>query len=102
MLTNLLDLALSRPGTIKVAGDVTCRVAGSALATGFIFNTLQGVLAGLPGGPSKVALAQLLPGIPTWWVPESTGGVLAWGVILGLGVSTMLAGRYLHPEMKAF
>jgi hypothetical protein len=101
MLTHLLAFALNRPRAIEGVGDLTSRIAGCALAAGFIFKALAGFMSSLPGAQANVSAQQFLPGVPTWWVPESSEGVLAWGLVLGLGISAMLAGRLLRRELEA-
>lgn len=101
MLTHLLAFALNRPGAIEAAGDLASRVAGCALASGFMFKALAGFMSSLPGAQARITAEQFLPGVPTWWVPESSGGVLAWGLVLSLGISAMLAGRLLRRELEA-
>jgi len=100
MLTHLLAFALNRPRAIEAAGDLTSRVAGCALAAGFIFKALAGFVSSLPGAQARVTAEQFLPGVPTWWLPESSAGVLSWGLVLGLGISAMLAGRLLRRELE--
>lgn len=102
MLSHLLVLALSSPRAIEAAGDLTSRVAGCVLAVGLIFKALAGLLSSLPGAQASVTAKQFLPGVPTWWVPESIVGVLAWGLVLGLGISAVLVGRLVRREMEAY
>lgn len=102
MLTYLLAFGLSRPRAIEAAGDITSGLAGCALAAGFIFRALGGFMSSLPGGQASVTVQQFLPGVPTWWVPESSEGILVWSLILGLGISVMLVGRLLRRELEAY
>ena len=102
MLTQLLAFALNRPRAIEAAGEVASRVAGFVLAAGFVFQALAGVMARLPGAQGAVTAQQFLPGLPTWWVPESAAGVVAWAVVLGLGLSAMFGGRQLRHELEAY
>jgi hypothetical protein len=102
MLTHLLTFALNRPRAIEAAGELVSRVAGFVLAAGFIFQALAGVMASLPGAQGAVTAQQFLPGLPTWWVPESAAGVVAWGAVLGLGLSAMFGGRQLRRELEAY
>ncbi|MEK7995232.1 MAG: hypothetical protein AAB403_15615 [Planctomycetota bacterium] len=101
MLTHLLAFALNRPRAIEAAGDLTSRVASCVLAAGFIFKALAGFMTSLPGAQASITAQQFLPGVPTWWMPESSEGVLAWGLVLGLGISAMLVGRLLRRELEA-
>lgn len=101
MLNYLLAFALSSPRGIELVGDLTSRVAGCVLAAGFIFKALAGFMSSLPGTHANVTAQQFWPGVPTWWVPESSVGVLAWGLVLGLGISAMLLGRLLRRELEA-
>lgn len=97
-----LAFVIDHPRGVEAAGDVTCRVAGGALAAGFLFQAVGGIMASLPAAQGAITAAQFLPGVPTWWVPESPGGAAAWGVILGVGIVTMLAGRELRRREGAY
>lgn len=102
MLTYLLAFAIQHPRGIEAGGDFTSRVAGGALAAGFLFQALAGVMASLPGAQGPITAAQFLPALPTWWVPESAAGAAAWAFVLGTGVAATLAGRELRRKMEAF
>lgn len=102
MLSHLLVFALSSPRAIEATGDLTSRVAGGVLAVGFIFKALAGFMPSLPGAQASVTAQQLLPGIPTWWLPESIVGVLAWSLVLALGLGAVLVGRLVRREMEAY
>jgi hypothetical protein len=102
MRAQFLAFAMSHPRGIEAAGDVTCRVAGSALAVGFLQQAVAGVMSSLPGAQGQISAAQFLPGVPTWWVPESPAGTAAWAFVLGCGVAAMLAGRELRRQMETY
>jgi hypothetical protein len=102
MLTHLLAFTLNHPRGIEAAGEVTSRVAGGALAAGFLFQALAGVFASLPGPQGPLTAAQFMPSLPTWWVPESAAGVVAWALVLGVGLAAILAGRELRRQVEAF
>lgn len=102
MLTHLLAFALNRPRAIEAAGELVSRVAAFVLAAGFLFNALAGVMGSLLGAQGTVTAQQFLPSLPTWWVPESPAGVVAWAVVLGLGLSAMFGGRQLRRELEAY
>lgn len=102
MLTHLLAFALNRPRAIEAAGELVTRLAGFVLAAGFIFQAIAGLMAGLPGAQGTVKAQQFLPGLPTWWVPESEAGVVAWAVVLALGLSAMFGGRQLRRELQVY
>lgn len=78
---------------------------GRQLFTGSAFLILLGVIghaatssvatvrnmAGQP--PVEVTLATMVPGVPTWWVPEGPAGFVLAGVFLIAGLAVHLAGR---------
>lgn len=102
MLSHLLAFVLSRPQAIEAAGDLASRVAACALSAGFIVKALTAFISSLPGAKASVTAQQLLPGVPTWWIPESSEAVVAWGLVLGLGISAIMAGRLLRRELEAY
>ena len=102
MVTSLLGFAFEHPRAIETAGELTARVAGVALAAGALFQALAGVLASLPGAQPGRGAHSFLPGLPTWWVPESAAGVLAWSIVFGVGLTAMFAGRQLRRDLEAY
>lgn len=102
MLTYLLGFAFEHPRAIENAGELTARVAGGALAAGALFKGLAGVLTTLSGSQPGLGAHSFFPSLPTWWVPESAAGVLAWSIVLGFGLSAMFAGRQLRRELKVY
>jgi hypothetical protein len=102
MLTHLFALALNRPSAIEGAGELAARVAGFALAAGFIFKALAEVMANLPGATGPLTAQKFLPGLPMWWLPETAVGVVTWALVLGLGLSAVFGGRQLRRELDAY
>lgn len=102
MLTHLLAFALNRPRAIEAAGELVVRAAGFVIAAGFIFKSVAGILGSLPGAKGPVTAQQFLPGVPMWWLPETTAGILAWGLALGLGITAMVVGRQLRRQQSAY
>lgn len=102
MLTHLLAFALNRPRAVEAAGKLVVRVAGFAIAAGFIFKAVAGILGSLPGARAPVTAQEVLPGVPMWWLPETTAGILAWGLALGIGIAAVVAGRQLLRELRAY
>jgi hypothetical protein len=100
MLSHLLAFALNRPRAIEAAGELVSRVAGLVLAAGFILQALAGVMGSLPGAKGAVAAQEFFPGLPTWWVPESAAGVVAWAVLLGLGLGAVFSGRHWRRVLE--
>lgn len=102
MLHHLWDYALNRPRAIETAGELVTWVAGVALLGGFIIKALVGVLTSLPGALGPMNAQQFMPGLPTWWVPESAVGVVAWALVLGLGLSALFGGKQLRRALEAY
>ncbi len=101
MLEHLLAFAINRPRAIEAAGEFAARVAGFALAAGFIFKALADLMASLPGATGPIAAQQFMPGLPMWWLPESATGVVAWALVLGVGMSAVFGSRKLRRVLEA-
>lgn len=89
---------IERPASIVALGKLALNFAGFLLAVGTIASLSTRTLALTQGigraiQPSALSVAELLPGLPTWWVPENVTGFFV-AVLLGLaGVALVRTGR---------
>lgn len=101
----LADLLFSAPQR-WVAG-------GRAVALGALGLTVLGAFARVmvegtaairalhPGGIPLRSLAELVPTVPTWWVPETPMGFALCAVVFVSGVVAVLHGRHLKSLLEA-
>lgn len=81
---------LDAGGFLVVAG-----LSGRAVTTG---STLVSGLSGVSSSPST--LAELLPGVPTWWIPETALGYFGALAVAGVGIYLVQTGRELERFLR--
>ncbi len=104
MLENLIDYFLIQPRRLVALGRGLLNLSGLlmvAAAVGHMATTAASVVHGIGGvaRPSAM-LDELLPGIPTWWVPESAGGLLLAALIALGGAVALLSGRKYEKFLR--
>jgi len=101
MVEYLVELLYRYPATCRAAGHGLSSVSGFALICGAyarVGTTAASIATGMAGQPPVTQAAQLLPGIWTWWVPESLPGVLLYATAFAAGV--LLAAMAKKVERK--
>lgn len=101
MYTALLNFALRYPKGTETAGGVIVQIAGIVLAFGYFLHALGSTLPGMSSAAGPMTAQRVLPGLPTWWVPESALGAAVWAAVLGVGVAAILVGRDLRRQLRA-
>lgn len=101
MYTAILNFALRYPKGIEATGTVIVRIAGIVLAFGYLLHALGSTLPGMSLAAGPMTAQRVLPGLPTWWVPESALGAAVWAAVLGVGVAALLLGRGLRRQLRA-
>lgn len=77
MLNQIYEYLLNRPALMRLAARLVWLAGCFALLAG-VFAQAVNVLLSLAtsrASGSDASYEQLLPGIPTWWIPESAAGV---------------------------
>jgi hypothetical protein len=101
MYTAILNFALRYPKGIETAGGVIVRIAGIALGLGYFLHALGSTLLGMSSTAGPMTAQRVLPGLPTWWVPESALGAALWAAVLGVGVVAIIVGRDVRQQLRA-
>ncbi len=96
----LADFFISRPTRLVDLGRVLVWLAGAlaiAGAFGRLAVTASAAISQI-GGTNSAAptLAEVLPGIPTWWIPQSLPTFLLVAAIFAAGIACIGAGRKLE------
>ncbi|SOY71785.1 conserved hypothetical protein [Cupriavidus phytorum] len=97
MLERCLEYFLTEPRRLVNLGSALLQAGGLLLVAGllgFLVTTAGSVVTGMATRTRPVVeLAEVLPGLPTWWVPESLAGY-GFAVCCGLiGLWAIQAGR---------
>jgi hypothetical protein len=89
-----------------------CRACGAALYSGAGFATIAGLYVkvgvaatfmatSMAGQPAVSAAAQLLPGMWTWWIPESLAGFLLYVAVGGAGFMLAVAAKDVQKQLRS-
>lgn len=104
MLDDLVELLYRYPGACRAAGRGLNSIAGIALICGayaHVGTTAASIATGMAGQPLVTQAAQLLPGIWTWWVPESLAGLLFYGTAFAAGALLAVTANKVQRQLRA-
>ena len=92
MLEHLYLFLVNRPGMLRAAATVLRNVGCAGVLAGVLAAVVNSVLSVVTSVNNVEANYQsLMPGMPTWWIPES-----ALGVVFYL---TLLVGAYMLADL---
>jgi hypothetical protein len=104
MLENVIVLLYRFPWFFRELGAALYKVGGLGLIAGAFAQVgkLAGSTAtGMAGQPPVTDIAQLLPGVWTWWIPETFAGVVAYVILAGLGAALAMASKDAQRRLQA-
>jgi hypothetical protein len=102
MLTTLYGFALNRPSVLRFGASVLWRTGCLGLLAGVVaaaITAILGIATSMAGGV-PASYQQVVPGLPTWWIPESPLGI---GIYLTLMLAAYLVNdlaRELDRSLK--
>lgn len=104
MLDTLLDLLYRFPGACRTLGNAVYSAAGFALLAGAYANvgtSAASIATGMAGEPPVSHVAQFLPGIWTWWIPESFAGALFYVILAVAGFTLAMTAKKVERQLRA-
>lgn len=100
MLDRLAEYFLLYPKRLVAIGEALCSAASALVMLGACANLYTGAVATINSLGHQVrspsTLANLLPGLPTWWVPESLVSFIFVIAIAIVGIVIAREGRNLE------
>lgn len=97
MIDNLITFMLTQPRRLMEWGMLLARTGALLLAFGAIgriattgISVIQGMAA---HARPVIAIADVLPGIPTWWIPETIFGFAFALLLIVAGLAAVYVGR---------
>lgn len=100
MLDRLVEFFLLHPKRLVAVGDALCSVASALVMLGACANVYTGAIAAINclghQARSQSTLADLLPDLPTWWVPETLVGFVFVIAVTIVGSVIAREGRNLE------
>jgi hypothetical protein len=104
MLEHLVDYFLTQPKRLVTLGQVAARCGNFLLLVGvaaYAATRSLSVVQSMAGVPQNApTLADLLPAVPTWWVPESVAGFGLGGLLLVGGMVALRTGRIYERVLR--
>jgi hypothetical protein len=104
MMAALYEIALSRPNLLHGFASLLWRCGWFGLLAGVLARAIDAILAvptsmGAPGPQATYQL--LLPGVPTWWIPESVSGVAVYIGLMVAGYALSSLALEFQRQVKA-
>lgn len=100
MLDRLAGFFLLHPKRLVVVGEGLCSVASALVMLGACANLYTGAIVAINSlghqARSQSTLAELLPDLPTWWVPETLVGFVFTIAVAIVGAVIAREGRNLE------
>lgn len=103
MLERFITALHTYPTFFKGLGALLLRVGGIGFIAGLVVHAgkvAASTATSMAGQPPVTSVQQLLPGLPTWWVPESSAGMFTYAAIAGIGLALGLAARDAKQQLK--
>lgn len=105
MLDEATELLYRYPEDCRAAGALLYSCAGLALIAGAYVKVATGAMSmvtTMAGQPAVVRAAEFLPGIWTWWIPESVPGFLAYVAVACGGALLALTAKKVQSQLGQF
>lgn len=100
----LVELLYRYPGACRTAGRGLSSVGSFALLCGAyaqVGTTAASVPIVMAGQPPVLQVAQPLPGMWAWWIPESVPGVLFYAAVVACGALLAVTSRTVERQLRA-
>lgn len=105
MLEELTMLLYRFPALVRELGAALYKVGGFGVIAGAfaqVGKLAASTAPGMLGEPPVTEIAQLLPGVWTWWIPESFPGFAVYVVIAGIGAALAMAARDAQRQLRLY
>ena len=104
MMDRALDLLLSEPRRLVSLGHAFIRTGGFLLVTGVAGWAATSIISVVTGMTTRerpeLALAEVMAGLPTWWVPETPAGYSIALCCVAVGFSIVHVGRAYQRALR--
>ena len=95
----VLMFLLSQPHRVTFVGRLLYRFAAFQILAGVIAQLLTIALRRTqPHGDYRL-IADVLPNLPTWWIPESVLGMIAVTTVAAIGLAIAYGGRQVERRL---
>lgn len=105
MLENLLILLYRHPSFFRALGAALYKVGGLGLVVGMfaqIGKLATSIVTSAAGQPPVMDIAQVLPGMWTWWIPESGASAAVFVALAVAGVWLSFAAKDAQRHVQAW
>lgn len=104
MLENLTLLLYCHPSFSRAAGAALYKVGGLGLVVGAfaqVGKLAASIATNVAGQPPVMEVARLLPGVWTWWIPESVAGATVYLALAGSGAWLSFVAKDAERHLRA-
>jgi hypothetical protein len=104
MLENFTVLLYRYPALFRELGTAFYKVGGFGLIAGALAQVgklAASTATGLARQPPVTDIALLLPGVWTWWIPETFAGVAVYVAAACLGAALAVASKDAQRHLRA-
>lgn len=105
MLENLHILLYRHPIFFRALGAALYKVGGLSLVVGVFVHVgklAASIVTSAAGQPPVTDIALILPGMWTWWIPESVAGATVFVALAVAGVWLSLAAKTAERHVQAW
>jgi hypothetical protein len=104
MLDELTEVLYRYPEDCRACGAALFSGAGFAVIAGLyvkLGTTAASMVASMAGQPTVSQASDVLPGMWTWWIPESPVGLVLYGALAAAGFALARAARKVQKQLRS-
>ncbi|MCG2592995.1 hypothetical protein LZ009_09400 [Ramlibacter sp. XY19] len=104
MVDELTEVLYQHPEDCRACGAALFSAAGLATIAGLyvkVGTAAVSIATSIAGQPAEYGAAQLLPGMWTWWIPESLAGFLLYAAVGAAGLLLARAAKKVQKLLRA-
>lgn len=104
MLDQLTEVLYQRPEDCRALGAALSSAASVATIAGLyvkVGTVAVSMVTSMAGQPAEYGAAQLLPGMWTWWIPETVAGFLLCAAVGSAGFILARAAKKVERLLRA-
>lgn len=98
MIDLFSSFLLSRPQRITLTGRVLYRCAAFQVLAGVVAQALTIALRRAEPHVAYRWIGDVMPGLPTWWIPETVLGMIGVTLVAGAGLAIAYSGRQFERQ----
>jgi hypothetical protein len=105
MLEEATELLYRHPEDCRAAGALLYTCAAFALIAGTyvkVATSAMSIATSMAGRPAGSSAAEVLPGLWTWWIPESVPGFVVYAAVAAAGALLAVTAKKVQRRLGRF